>query len=50
MMRVIVEAGLGPTHGYYHDLDAGTVLGGEKMDREEAEHLGYSPCSSCFTP
>lgn len=45
---VIVEGSMGPEKGYYHQEDEGTWLGGKPMDREEAEDLGYSPCSSCF--
>lgn len=48
MTRVVVEAGLGPKFGYYHTVDAGTVVGGKEMDREEAEELGYSRCHGCF--
>lgn len=46
--RVVVEGQLGAMSGYYHSLENGTHLGPEEMSREEAEELGYSPCSSCF--
>lgn len=46
--RVIVERGIGPQHGYYHNAENGTWMKSEEMDREEAEEKGYSPCTSCF--
>lgn len=47
-MKVVVESGMGPRYGYYHNAEDGTWMSPKEMDREEAEELGYSPCSSCF--